>query len=1060
MISLVPLAAPASNYVRLSDSGRYFQLEDGTDFLPIGHNEGVDWPFLERIYPFHAGYDPVQTREYFNMLHDHGVNVIRIMTEAPASALKPGGIQMENPVGAFDPDTVLFLDHLFELAADYRIYLMITPYDTFWMNKTWNDSPYNPERGGPVHDPHDFLTSDACFEYQQARWKFLIDRYGNSDYVFAWDLLNELDIWWDSSEEEELAWVDRMTSFLQHYERQRWGKNHLVCISTAASNPSTGGALNFAVYRHPNVDFPTTHMYYPDVSDPPDAIAPALAVHAGTKFQIAQIPTGDPRPYLDSESGPIDDWPQPRALDDEIFHNMTWAHLAAGGAGGGLRWPYRNDPHSLTDTMHDYQLAMSRIARNIRWSSFASADIDDDLTLRNTVGHTLIPMGCGDGATALVWILQDSRSSSGTVPAAVLDVAGMQPGSYLARFFDSYTGDLLDESHPTADSGTVSVALPAFDRDIVVILRSEEPDPGPPPRKPVAYITSPAPGSGTGSASKITVSADVEAAPGAEAVFFAACDDGAGTGVQLLPNASFETATLGGPSDWSPYLWEGSPVFEWAVENHTGSRSLRISSDGGADASWWTTVRVAPHAAYRLSGWIRTENVLTLGGLGAFLNVQGIGGTTSPVLTGTHDWTYVQLDFNSGSRSVVQVNGTLGGWGRVRGTAWFDDLSLEPLSAVKTWRRIGVDASFPYAIDWDISGIPDQAVDFAVGLTAGTNHTIRSVREIHGVVLERNSGDRTSPFGSIVVPGLGSEIPAGPVPLKGHAWDRSSGVDRVQFWIQGTPSDPNAAVNTLLGEVHAAPYELDVDLAPYAGTTRWISMDVFDRSGNSLRPADLHSGVAVGNDVLPPSGRILQPAVGDLVTSIPVTLEARAADIGSGVDFVRFYAYYDGAWHFAGEDDSPPFSVSWYRVLAPQRIAFTVDVFDHAGNAAAPADSVSGLWYQVEGDTVAPWCHFVVPDSYTTIDLPCTLEAIAGDENSGVAAVTFRYLRDGEWHTIGQVEIAPYALSWEGTGLPDGTVVTLGVDVADHAGNINTLADSRIRLTLRRSSVGSTLATY
>jgi len=88
---------------------------------------------------------------------------------------------------------------------------------------------------------------------------------------------------------------------------------------------------------------------------------------------------------------------------------------------------------------------------------------------------------------------------------------------------------------------------------------------------------------------------------------------------------------------------------------------------------------VKPHSTYRLTGWIRTENVTAGTGRGAFLNVQEVQGPTTPPLTGTNDWTLVELEFESADRDAVQVNCLFGGWGLSKGRAWYDDLELELL---------------------------------------------------------------------------------------------------------------------------------------------------------------------------------------------------------------------------------------------------------------------------------------------------------------------------------------------------------------------------------------------
>ena len=53
----------------------------------------------------------------------------------------------------------------------------------------------------------------------------------------------------------------------------------------------------------------------------------------------------DKRPYLDTESGPIDMWIGSAKFDAEFLHNAPWSHLANGGAGTGCAGRI-DPPHS------------------------------------------------------------------------------------------------------------------------------------------------------------------------------------------------------------------------------------------------------------------------------------------------------------------------------------------------------------------------------------------------------------------------------------------------------------------------------------------------------------------------------------------------------------------------------------------------------------------------------------------------------------------------------------------------------------------------------------------
>ena len=70
----------------------------------------------------------------------------------------------------------------------------------------------------------------------------------------------------------------------------------------------------------------------------------------------------------------------------------------------------------------------------------------------------------------------------------------------------------------------------------------------------------------------------------------------------------------------------------------SGRHCAKISSRKGADASWSFRVKVRPNTRYRLSAWIRTENI-DGGGDGALLNLHELqheGKTRA--LRGSGEW--------------------------------------------------------------------------------------------------------------------------------------------------------------------------------------------------------------------------------------------------------------------------------------------------------------------------------------------------------------------------------------------------------------------------------------
>jgi alpha-N-arabinofuranosidase len=176
----------------------------------------------------------------------------------------------------------------------------------------------------------------------------------------------------------------------------------------------------------------------------------------------------------------------------------------------------------------------------------------------------------------------------------------------------------------------------------------------------------------------------------------ASCGKGPGP-VAQVPNPSFETPDdrrpEQRPADWRPYRWGGRGEFGYAEGGHTGARSVVISSTEGADAGWGAVVVVRPYSRYRLTGWIRTEEVAPTTGQGALFNLHGMEEARSEALTGTRDWTRVAFEFDSGNNDAVQINGLLGGWGQATGRAWYDDLALELLATREPKPAVTIDAA-------------------------------------------------------------------------------------------------------------------------------------------------------------------------------------------------------------------------------------------------------------------------------------------------------------------------------------------------------------------------------
>ncbi|HHV55799.1 MAG TPA: cellulase family glycosylhydrolase [Firmicutes bacterium] len=525
VLTLLSLPVAAAEWIEIAPQGHYFQTESGRPFIVIGHNDAITWPNLDDLL---ITSNPVETDRYLAKLKANGINTLRIMLEY---AQESYGL-LENPLGEFAPRVVAFWDRFIKLAETYDIHLIITPWDPFWMERNWARNPYNRRNGGPMDSMKGFLTDPEAIAWQRRRLAFAIERWGGSPAILAWELMNEIELWWGATPQEISQWITETAAFVRTREMELYGRTHLLTASLATPFPSK--ALVDAVLNHPDLDFATTHQYVgPATNQPTNTVDAALDVELATLYARSQLT--DKRPYLDTESGPIDRWINDPAFDTEYYHNMSWAHLASGGAGQGLRWPYRN-PHVLTEGMYRVQAALARFVDAFDWKGFVPAPIARYATVEATPSpaqdsapasaSTLsIPdvrvFGVADKTRALLWLLnmtsRDAEQGRRTPASQPLGTATGRPaleGAFLivdrkswreqvwngqfgqakasqayaaeagptatasetltVQFWNTYTGEMIAETRVVTAADTWTIPLPAFDRDLAIVIKMVE----------------------------------------------------------------------------------------------------------------------------------------------------------------------------------------------------------------------------------------------------------------------------------------------------------------------------------------------------------------------------------------------------------------------------------------------------------------------------------------------------------------------------------------------------------------------------------------------------------
>lgn len=496
LASALALPVAASEWIEVAPQGFYFQTESGEPFIVIGHNDAITWPNLDDLL---ITSNPAEAARYLAKLKASGINTLRVMLEY---AQEPYGL-LENPLGEYASRVLTFWDQFIKLAEENDVYLIITPWDPFWMERNWARNPYNSRNGGPMTGMRGFLTNPAAIEWQRRRLAFAIERWGSSPAILAWELMNEIDLWWGATPQEISTWIAETAAFVRSLEMKWYGRAHLLTASLATPFPSK--ALVDAVLNHPDLDFATTHQYVGAATNrPANTVDAASDVQLATLYARSQLPDG--RPYLDTESGPIERWISDPAFDAEYYHNMTWAHLASGGAGQGLRWPYRS-PHVLTEGMYQVQAALSRFVHTFDWKGFVPAPISRHVVVDAMPSDEVRVFGVSDETRVLLWLLNMAprmASTAAAEPKAVVEGAvltvgreswweevwskqyasrkhgdspagvagtGTDPETLVVQFWDTYKGEIIAETQVVTDTRHWTIPLPAFERDLAVTIK-------------------------------------------------------------------------------------------------------------------------------------------------------------------------------------------------------------------------------------------------------------------------------------------------------------------------------------------------------------------------------------------------------------------------------------------------------------------------------------------------------------------------------------------------------------------------------------------------------------
>jgi mannan endo-1,4-beta-mannosidase len=460
-------------WITVAPDAPYFVTEDGAPWTPIGQNDAISWVEFKGLF---RRRDLPAIESHLRWLKAKGVTCLRLMLEYAQVKHR----YFERPVGRFVPDMVTLWDDLFALCERIGLRILLTPFDTFWTWLRWGRHPYNVQNGGPLKHPSEMLLCGGTREAIKARFTFAVERWGGSGALFAWDLWNEIHPAQAGDSADCFGeFIHDLSTHVRSLERRLYGRSHPQTVSLFGPELWWRPHMNLKepIFRHPDLDFATIHLYREGTIDAPkNTVDPAISTGEIIRDALAEI--CDRRPFLDTEHGPIHTFKDkrrtlPEAFDDEYFRHMQWAHLASGGAGGGMRWPNRT-PHTLTPGMRRAQASLAGFLPLVDWARFRRKNLNQEV---KALSSNVACFASGDEAQAVVWLLrrdvlgQDGMMRRDAAPVSTMvRVPGMRPGSYRVTAWDTLNG-AVHASCNAACTGALCVNLPPFTADLALAIR-------------------------------------------------------------------------------------------------------------------------------------------------------------------------------------------------------------------------------------------------------------------------------------------------------------------------------------------------------------------------------------------------------------------------------------------------------------------------------------------------------------------------------------------------------------------------------------------------------------
>lgn len=328
--ALLAPAPPA--YVQVSRRDRrYFELSDGSGYVPIGNN--ICW---ER-YLTEENAVLAKMEERYRRLSAHSGNFTRLWLSSPFYDLEP-----RRP-GDFDPAAARRLERLLAIARRYgiRVKLCLEHFRSmeyvppaFPGSVSMSRPGFGKTRGGPFADMTHYFTSAEGKEAFLRKLDFYARAYKDEPAIFGWELWNEINAVRGTNWSE---WTKAMLP-----ELKRRFPNHLAMQSLGSFDRETARSYYRDLCTAPGNEAAQIHRYLDlgaqlDVCKGPmdvlaaDAVRELLSYNPGRPVLLSEAGAVEPR-----HAGPWKLYEKDR--EGVLLHDILFAPFMAGAAGPGQAW--------------------------------------------------------------------------------------------------------------------------------------------------------------------------------------------------------------------------------------------------------------------------------------------------------------------------------------------------------------------------------------------------------------------------------------------------------------------------------------------------------------------------------------------------------------------------------------------------------------------------------------------------------------------------------------------------------------------------------------------------